>query len=269
MVARTLIVRVLFGILLYSGHGIAFSTNRSVLQQQSRCRTPASMTTCQNWLGGLGDLWEEVIEFSTYGPAERKLLKAKRDKAASEAMKKDGGDISMDSFQQAQQKLYGSKTTNGGKGSNESSSSSSSSSPSQSIARDDSLSLESFQAAVASSDEKEKSSDEDIDFDGYKLRDLLVEKWGVPLDIDFQRGYGGTTVYCTILPVAFGSKRCRHESELNYLMHLQAVVETLKKYDNLDKFIFFVQTTNKAPKPGVQSAPYLMKLSDEQLKQIL
>ena len=263
VVIKSMIVHFFFGILLYSGHGIAFSTNRSLLQ--SRCRTQPSMTTCQDWLGGLGDLWEEVVEFSTYGPAERRFLKDKRDKAAAEAMRKDGGDISIDSFQQAQQE-YGSKT-DGGKG-NESSSSLSSL-PSQSIAKDDSLSLESFQAAVASSDEKENNSDEDIDFDGYKLRDLLVEKWGVPLDIDFQRGYGGGTVYCTILPVAFESKRCRHESELNYLMHLQAVVETLRKYGNLDKFIFFVQTTNKAPKPGVQSAPYLMKLSDQQLKQIL
>jgi hypothetical protein len=253
---KSMIVRFFFGVLLYSGHGIAFSTNQSLLQ--SRFRKP-STTTCQNWLG---DLWEEVIEFSTYGPAERKLLNAKREKAAAEAMRKDGGDVSVNSFQRAQQK-YRSKT-DGGNG-NESASSS----PSQSIAMDDSLSLESFQTAVASSDEKEKNSDEDIDFDGYKLRDLLVEKWGVPLDIDFQRGYGGGTVYCTILPVAFGSKRCRHESELNYLMHLQGVVEILQKYDNLDPFIFFLQTTNKVPKPGVESAPYLMKLNDEALKRIL
>ena len=57
---------------------------------------------------------------------------------------------------------------------------------------------------------------------------LLVGKWGVPFDIEFQRGKGLDSVYCTVFPVAFGLIRCRHESELDYLMHLQDVVEVLK-----------------------------------------
>lgn len=208
----------------------------------------------------MGDLWEEVIEFSTYGPAERKLLKARKDKDATATRKEKDGDISMYSFQQAQQKFR--PRASGGNNSNESFSSC------PSIADDDSLSLKVFKATVASSGQKE-NNDEEINFDGYKLRDLLVDKWGIPLDIDFQRGYGGRSVYCTVLPVAFGSSRCRHESELDYLMHLQGVVEILQKHDNLDPFIFFVQTTNKIIKPGVESAPYLMKLNDEALKKIL
>ena len=211
----------------------------------------------------MGDLWEEVIEFSTYGPAERALLKAQREKAAAAARKAEGGDVSMDSFQRAQQK-YNSKSSD----SNEESPSTSTTSSSPFVDGDNALSMEAFQAAVISSG-KGENKDEDVDFDGYKLRDLLVEKWGVPLDVDFERGYGGGTVYCTVLPVAFGSRRCRHESELDYLMHLQAVVEVLKKYDNLDPFIFFIKKTNKQPKPGVESAPYLMKLSEYQLKKIL
>eukprot|EP00535_Pseudo-nitzschia_heimii_P006994 CAMPEP_0197190248 /NCGR_PEP_ID=MMETSP1423-20130617/21293_1 /TAXON_ID=476441 /ORGANISM="Pseudo-nitzschia heimii, Strain UNC1101" /LENGTH=214 /DNA_ID=CAMNT_0042642589 /DNA_START=127 /DNA_END=772 /DNA_ORIENTATION=- len=210
----------------------------------------------------VGDLWEEIIEFSTYGPAERAVLKAQREKAAAAARKAEGGDISMDSFQRAQQK-YESKPSDSNE---ESSSTTSSSSPS--LDDENSLSMQAFQAAVVASGTRE-NNDENIDFDGYKLRDLLVERWGVPLDVDFQRGYGGGTVYCTVLPVAFGSKRCRHESELDYLMHLQAVVDVLKKYDNLDPFIFFIKKTNKQPKPGVESAPYLMKLNEEQLKKIL
>ena len=234
-------------ILFHSGCGTAFSTRHTLP------RFRVSSVARQNWLS---DLWEEVIEFSTYGPAERKLLKAKKEKEAAAIRKQEGGDVSTSSFQQARQK-YVSETTPKGNTKDE---------LSPSMTEDDSLSLQSFQASVAS---YSANDDKEIDFDGYKLRDLMVEKWGVPLDINFQRGYGGGTVYCTVLPVAFGSSRCRHESELDYLMHLQGVIEVLQKYDNLDPFILFVRKTSKVPKPGVESAPYLMQLDSDALKQIL
>jgi hypothetical protein len=72
-----------------------------------------------------------------------------------------------------------------------------------------------------------------------------------------------------VLPVAFGSSKCRHRSEMDYLMHLQAVVEVLHKYDNLDPFIFFVKKSSRVPKPGVESVPFLMNLDRSSLKQIL
>ena len=111
----------------------------------------------------------------------------------------------------------------------------------------------------------------DLDMDGYALRDLLVSKWGAPLDVDFQRGAvaGAAAVYCTVLPVAFGSRKCRHLNELDYLMHLQGVVEILHKYDNLDEFCAFVETTDFIPKPGTSSAPYRMRLSEDDLNKIL
>ena len=245
--SKILCLELLAFTLLFSGQeGSAFVNQNSTPLE---LRSPRLSTTLrQNWLG---DVWEEVIEFSTYGPSERKLLKERREKAAEEERRKNGGDVSMESFQKAQQKFA-------------------TASPKTAPSNDesDSLSLGSFQAAVASK-ENEQLVDREMEFDGYKLRDLIVEKWGVPLDIDFQRGYGGNSVYCTVLPVAFGSSRCRHDSELDYLMHLQGVVEVLMKYDNLDPFLFFVQTTEKTPKPGVESAPYLMQLDDEALKQIL
>jgi Domain of unknown function (DUF3067) len=109
----------------------------------------------------------------------------------------------------------------------------------------------------------------DLDFDGYALRDLLISKWGVPLDIDFQRGYSQQTVYCTILPVVFGSRKCRHVQELDYLMHLQAVVEILHAYNNLEEFREFIETTNRTPKPGVESVPFRLELSPRQLSKVL
>jgi hypothetical protein len=128
------------------------------------------------------------------------------------------------------------------------------------------FSLQAFQAAVVS---KEREEGDDPDFDGYELRDLLMEQWGVPLDIEFQRGYSQQLVYCTVLPVAFGSRKCRHETELDYLMHLQGVIEILHKYYNLDRFIVFLQSTSRVPKAGGESVPYRMDLNDESLKQIL
>jgi len=166
-------------------------------------------------------------------------LKAKRDKAAtnSQIEEEEEDDVSMESFQRAAE-IIGSYSPN-----------------EYPTTTEDSLSLEAFQSAVVSKEKEE----EDVDFDGYKLRDLLIEKWGVPLDIDFQRGIGGQTVYCTVLPVAYGSKKCRHESELDYLMHLQGVIE----------IIISLQKTRRSPKPGVESVPFLLELDSQSLKQIL
>ncbi len=253
---RSKILLLVFGTAFCLRQGSAFSIDYTRLFSSRvvvACReSTTTTTTCYNWLG---DLWEEVIEFSTYGPSERRMLKERREKAAAEARAKEGGDVSMDSFQRAQQKFVSTPSAKDAPISSNSSSSD-----------EDSLSLGSFQAAVAS---KEKMSDEDMDYDGYKLRDLIVETWGAPLDVDFQRGNSGQTVYCTVLPVAFGSSRCRHSTELDYLMHLQGIVEVLQKYDNLDSFLFFVQTTKRTPKPGVESAPYKMQLDEEALRQIL
>ena len=89
-----------FTLFLLGQGGSAFSTNQRSTPLELRS-SRLSTTLRQNWLG---DLSEEVIEFSTYGPSERKLLKERREKAAVEEARKNGGDVSMDSFQKAQQK---------------------------------------------------------------------------------------------------------------------------------------------------------------------
>jgi hypothetical protein len=177
------------------------------------------------WQGVVG-LWDEIIEVSTYGPSERKLLKARREAKARKVDGIDGGDD------------------------------------------DDDMSLDSFRRATNQLSEQATSpAPPDLDFDGYAMRDLLLEKWNAPLDIDFQRQPG--VVCCTILPVAFGSHKCRHESELEYLMHLQGIVEVLHKYNNLDLFIDFIITTSKVPKVGTDSVPFRLELTDEDLELIL
>lgn len=221
--------------------------------------TPSTTTTRRyNWLG---DLWEEVIEFSTYGPAERRMLKAKR--AAAAAAKEEqniassgtNSDITLSSFQQVKGNISNRGASIVGNNDDDIDTSS--------------LSLQAFQSAVAAA---RSDGNTGLEFDGYALRDLIVSKWGVPLDVDFQRGYNSqqqSTVYCTVLPVAFGSFKCRHANELEYLMHLQAVVEILYEYNNLEEFLDFVRMTQREPKPGVESVPFRLELSPRQLQKVL
>jgi hypothetical protein len=226
----------------------------SILPSQGH-RLFSSSRRYNNWLG---DLWEEVIEFSTYGPGERRLLKAQREAAAASTK----SDISTESFQQAKQNFKSSSSLI----ENEPPIAASSLDGNM----DSSSSLQAFQAAVAAK-EKEEDTIGGPDLDGYQLRDLLIKRWGVPLDIGFERGYSldNPGVYCTILPVVFGSPKCQHATELDYLSHLQAVIEILHKYQNLDRFVFFLQSTSRVPKPGLESVPYRLELSDQELEQIL
>jgi len=181
-----------------------------------------------NFWNGIASLWDEIIEVSTYGPSERKMLKAQREKRE---MLKDIENNNEESFESQGDQEW----------------------------------LDAFTAAKDSNHEKE----ERLDFDGYALNDLVVSKWGVPLDIDFQRV--GKTIYCTILPViGYGSPlRSRHNNELEYLMHLQGVIEVLYKYDNLYDFISFIETTKKVPKQGTDSVPFRLNLNDKDIENII
>lgn len=206
------------------GHALLLSTIFLCCQafhaQPSYGRQQTRLSAEKNFWNGVVNLWDEVLEMSTYGPSERRILKARRE------------------------------AKEGARGDND-------------------LSLESFRRVVRHQDSEssEKDFGDPPEFSGYDLRDLLVEKWAAPLDVDFQRAPGA--VYCTIMPVAFGSSKCRHESELAYLMHLQGVVEVLHKYNNLDRFVNHVVMTNSQPKPGTDSVPIRLELSDEDLDKIL
>lgn len=211
------------------------------------------------------ELWEEMIEFSTYGPAERLVLKERRAAAAAASKAKDTSPTESD---------YGQPERN-----NTASTSSKSLSVEAFQSAKAAFSEESYSARTISSpnakDADKNNSADGEGFDGYALRDLLIEKWGVPLDVDFHRGLVGSdgtssNVYVTVLPVAFGNNRiCRHLTELDYLMHLQAVIEILEKYDNLEPWLQFLETTKQSPKPGTVSVPYRLQLSPKALKDIL
>ena len=208
------------------------------------------------------ELWDEIIEVSTYGPSERKMLKAQRER--QQQQQKFESSMQSDSFESF------SSTTN------RSSSSSSSNVLGDSLDDDnDEAWINAFQSAKSRMNDDDDGNDDQeeelppLEYDGYALQDLLMKKWGAPLDIDFQSM--SSTLYCTVLPmVGYGSPlRSRHDSELDYLMHLQGVVEILHKYDNLDSFIMFVEETDKVPKRGTDSVPFRLDLKEEDMEKIL
>lgn len=111
------------------------------------------------------------------------------------------------------------------------------------------------------------------DFDGYAMRDVILEKWGVCYDIDFNKvsSFGFRELYLNVYPFHLGGRRFRHDSELDYLCHLQAVVEILQKYDRLESVIYEIQTTNKKPKMGapLKAVPIRLDLSEEDVNKII
>ena len=148
--------------------------NHKTLQITSRKIIPNA--PCLFGKNFLGDLWEEFVEFSTYGPSERRMLKARREAAAGRSKNQDNV-LDENDNDEAWQRAF-------------------------------------RNAALKTSEESDSENLKDLDYDGYKLRDLIVSKWGVPLDIDFQRIPGLQAIYCTILPfVGYDSRRSRHLSE--------------------------------------------------------
>mmetsp|Transcript_44531 Transcript_44531/g.52152 ORF Transcript_44531/g.52152 Transcript_44531/m.52152 type:complete len:118 (+) Transcript_44531:356-709(+) len=116
---------------------------------------------------------------STYGFSERKILKERR----KEQTKKDNEEIFGDNMDVED--------------------------------KSDSLLMKNVRlvkAQVAREQQQEKEDNiSDLEFDGCALQDLLVSKWGQPLDISFRRlPPGQEAVYCTIMPISFGSRKCRH-----------------------------------------------------------
>ena len=94
------------------------------------------------------------------------------------------------------------------------------------------------------------------------------------MDVDFRpvTSLGKTDLYVAIMPIPFGSKRCRHGSnELSYLQHLQAVIEVLEKYRMLEEYLDFIRTTDK--KPRARTSPLIavtwrMELTENQVREI-
>lgn len=127
---------------------------------------------------------------------------------------------------------------------------------------------------IADLDNLPISENDTTEFDGYAMRDAIYNKWGECFDVDFNRvdSYGFRSVYLNIMPFRLGGKRFRHETELDYLCHLQAVVEILQKYDQLDYVLAQLNETTKVPRAGTSpliAVPLRLDLTEEQVNSIL
>lgn len=135
---------------------------------------------------------------------------------------------------------------------------------------EDGLSLEAFQKAKENIVEKNEADE----FSGYDFRDILYAKWGQCYDVDFNRveSFGFKKVYLNILPFYLGRRPFRHKTEYDYLCHLQAVVEILQEYNQLDYVLYQIGETNKRPIPGrspLVAVPCRLDLTPEQVDKIL
>lgn len=112
------------------------------------------------------------------------------------------------------------------------------------------------------------------EFDGYALRDAIFTKWGCCYDLEFQKveTFGFRNVYLNVMPFKLGGRRFRHRTELDYLMHLQAIVEILEKYKQLDYVLSQIETTDKTPRGNTSplvAVPLRLDLSESELNSIL
>ena len=154
-----------------------------------------------------------------------------------------------------------------------------SSGPSTTITTDDKTSTSSNDdiqesSVMTKSQVTNDESSENSDYDGYAFRDAIYQKWGKCYDVDFQpvQSFGFKELYLNVLPFHLGSKRFRHRTELDYLCHLQAVVEILEKYDQLDYVLSQLEDTTKKPRAGTSplvAVPFRLDLTEDELNSIL
>ena len=139
---------------------------------------------------------------------------------------------------------------------------------------DTELDMDAFQARKQKHEEASNEVEDEETFDGYALRDVIVEKWGKCYDVDFNRvdSFGFRSLYLNVLPFHLGGRRFRHETELDYLCHLQAVVEILEKYDQIGYILAQIDETKKSPRAGTSplvAVPLRLELSKEQVMEII
>jgi hypothetical protein len=134
------------------------------------------------------------------------------------------------------------------------------------------LSLGAFQQAKKKQKQQQNKAPES--FDGYALRDVIFKKWGFNYDVNFNRvdSWRDRQLFLNIMPYRLGRKPFRHDTELDYLSHLQAVVEILRKYEQLDYVLEQISDTDKKPLGGrspIVAVPIRLNLTKDQVDKII
>jgi hypothetical protein len=105
-------------------------------------------------------------------------------------------------------------------------------------------------------------------FDGFALRELLLQKWGQSYDVDFAvtRYLGRESLYLNVFPWTLEREPFRHADEQAYLEHLQAVSELLVKWQRVASVKAQIRETTKEPRRGtipLKTVPLRLDLPDE------
>jgi len=112
----------------------------------------------------------------------------------------------------------------------------------------DEASMDAFRSLMEESWDGPTFDDEDKEFDGYQFRDLIVEKWGVPYDVQIKREVflGKPMIFLNVMWKFLGQQSF-HLDEQEYLEHLQAIAELCVKWEKVDHLKEVVAECKKRP----------------------
>mmetsp|Transcript_50841 Transcript_50841/g.106232 ORF Transcript_50841/g.106232 Transcript_50841/m.106232 type:complete len:218 (-) Transcript_50841:51-704(-) len=112
----------------------------------------------------------------------------------------------------------------------------------------DDASMDAFRALLEEGWQTKQTAAEDRPFDGYQLRDLIVEKWTVPYDVQFKREvFMGKPMLFLNVMWKFEGQMSFPLTEQEYLEHLQAIAELLIRWDRVEHVRTLIKECKKFP----------------------
>jgi len=116
---------------------------------------------------------------------------------------------------------------------------------------DDDVDMEAFRALLTDQWKKTTkvaTEDDNGELDGYKFRDLIVAKWGVPYDVQLQRSVflGKPMMVLNVMWKYYGQQSF-HLTEMEYLEHLQALAELVNKWERVQHVKDLINESKKRP----------------------
>mmetsp|Transcript_7626 Transcript_7626/g.11443 ORF Transcript_7626/g.11443 Transcript_7626/m.11443 type:complete len:178 (+) Transcript_7626:44-577(+) len=96
---------------------------------------------------------------------------------------------------------------------------------------------------------KQMKPEDSEEFDGYKLCDLIVNKWGMPYDLQLKKEVfaGKPMLYLNVMWKYLGQESF-HLTEREYLEHLEAIAQLLIKWEKVQHVKDLIKTCRKRPK---------------------
>lgn len=138
----------------------------------------------------------------------------------------------------------------------------------------ESESLAAFRASLTASAAAEAAAEAAAaaeSLDGYKLRDLLVERYGKSYDVTIRVSpwISGKSILSVNIMWHYQEQVSFPMSELEYLEHLEAISAYLNKWGAAGKFVRYVRATKERPRVAKAVAVPIEDIAPEHLKEWL